>query len=86
MPKGPHKQHPAAGFGPTSDVIPGLSIDVLELQQARRQWQLNRFDEALQRFDLAVRKVSPRPRRPHRCQSGVRLLSFGRQRIPFGQQ
>ena len=37
-------------------VIPGLGVDVPELQQARRLWQLNRFDEALALFEQAVRK------------------------------
>lgn len=37
-------------------VIPGLGVDVPELQQARALWQLNRFDEALERFERAVRK------------------------------
>lgn len=37
-------------------VIPGLGVDVPELQQARRLWQLNRFDEALALFEKAVRQ------------------------------
>lgn len=36
--------------------IPGLGVDVPELKRARALWQLNRFDEALELFDLAVRK------------------------------
>jgi tetratricopeptide (TPR) repeat protein len=39
-----------------SSVIAGLGVDVPELQQARRLWQLNRFDEALALFENAVRK------------------------------
>src|SRR5437773_8870397 len=37
-------------------VIPGLGVDVPELQQARALWQINRFDEALELFERAVRK------------------------------
>src|SRR6266481_1135757 len=37
-------------------VIPGLGVDVPELQQARALWNLNRFDEALDLFERAVRK------------------------------
>src|SRR5512143_4340661 len=37
-------------------IIPGLGVDVPELQQARGLWQLNRFDEALALFEKAVRK------------------------------
>ena len=38
------------------NVIPGLGVDVPELQQARGLWQSNRFDEALALFEKAVRK------------------------------
>jgi tetratricopeptide (TPR) repeat protein len=37
-------------------IIPGLGVDVPELQRARALWQANRFDEALQLFETAVRK------------------------------
>jgi tetratricopeptide (TPR) repeat protein len=37
-------------------VIPGLGVDVPELQQARGLWRLNRFDEALALFEKAVHK------------------------------
>jgi tetratricopeptide (TPR) repeat protein len=37
-------------------IIPGLGVDVPELQQARALWQLNRFGEALVLFEKAVRK------------------------------
>src|SRR5882724_6904466 len=37
-------------------IIPGLGVDVPELQQARGLWERNRFDEALQLFEAAVRK------------------------------
>ena len=37
-------------------VIPGLGVDVPELQQARALWQRNRFDEALELFKKAVQK------------------------------
>jgi tetratricopeptide (TPR) repeat protein len=39
-----------------SNIIPGLGVDVPELQKARTLWQLNRFDEALALFEAAVRK------------------------------
>ena len=39
-----------------SSIIPGLGVDVPELQQARALWQINRFDEALELFERAVRK------------------------------
>src|SRR5205809_4230578 len=49
-----------ADFAPTSRkstvIIPGLGVDVPELQQARALWQLNRFDEAVELFEKAVRK------------------------------
>lgn len=37
-------------------IIPGLGSDLPELQKARALWQLNRFDEALEEFDQAVRR------------------------------
>ena len=39
-----------------ASIVPGLGVDVIELQQARGLWQLNRFDEALRLFEQAVRK------------------------------
>jgi tetratricopeptide (TPR) repeat protein len=36
--------------------IPGLGVDVPELKRARALWQLNRFDEALELFEFAIRK------------------------------
>ncbi|MBI3853226.1 MAG: sulfotransferase [Verrucomicrobia bacterium] len=44
---GPAQQQPT--------IIPGLGVDLSELQQARALWQLNRFDESLQLFEKAVR-------------------------------
>lgn len=41
---------------PQTNIIPGLGVDVPELQRARALWQLNRFDEALALFEAAVRK------------------------------
>src|SRR5262245_37562431 len=38
------------------NIIPGLGVDVPELQQARALWRTNRFDEALSLFEKAVRK------------------------------
>lgn len=40
----------------TPTIIPGLGVDVPELQQARALWGRNRFDEALAVFEGAVRK------------------------------
>lgn len=37
-------------------IIPGLGVDVPELQQARALWQFNRFDDSLRLFEMAVRK------------------------------
>src|SRR5262249_19225626 len=37
-------------------IIPGLGVDLPELQRARALWGLNRFDEALEIFDEAVRR------------------------------
>src|ERR1019366_959088 len=60
MAKQAHKQPRQAAFIPRTQsparVIPGLGVDVPELQQARALWQLNRFDEALALFEKAVRK------------------------------
>ena len=53
-----HFRHPALisqARRPPS-VIPGLGVDVPELQQARGLWQHNHFDEALALFEKAVRK------------------------------
>jgi hypothetical protein len=44
-------------------IIPGLGVDVPELQRARTLWCLNRFDEALQLFEHAVEKAPSKPRR-----------------------
>jgi tetratricopeptide (TPR) repeat protein len=41
---------------PPLKIIPGLGVDVPELQQARALWQLNRFDEAVELFEKAARK------------------------------
>lgn len=46
---------PPRGHKPPS-IIPGLGADVPELQQARGLWQMNRFDEALELFERAVKK------------------------------
>ncbi len=53
-----HFRHPPFIPRPqtTPSVIPGLGVDVPELQQARALWQMNHFDEALALFDKAVRK------------------------------
>src|SRR5688500_11547120 len=39
-----------------SSTIPGLGVDLPELQKARALWQSNRFDEALRHFEEAARK------------------------------
>src|SRR6266404_5996188 len=56
MPK--HRPKGAAILPPQqkTNIIPGLGVDVPELQRARALWQLNRFDEALELFESAVRK------------------------------
>src|SRR5215510_14227418 len=41
---------------PAVKIIPGLGVDVPELQHARALWQHNRHDEALALFEKAVRK------------------------------
>ena len=53
-----HKNKGAATLPPQqkTNVIPGLGVDVPELQRARALWQLSRFDEALELFEAAVRK------------------------------
>lgn len=47
---------PAFNASQGRQVIPGLGVDVPELQQARRLWQQNRFDESLALFEQAARK------------------------------
>jgi thioredoxin-like negative regulator of GroEL len=57
MPK--HRNNPSHSFIPPSQkqsIIPGLGVDVPELQQARALWQTNRFDDALALFEKAVRR------------------------------
>jgi tetratricopeptide (TPR) repeat protein len=54
MPK--HRTRGAALPQQKANVIQGLGVDVPELQRARALWQLNRFDEALEVFESAVRK------------------------------
>src|SRR5438477_7642953 len=56
MPK--HRTKGAATLPPQqkTNIIPGLGVDVPELQRARALWQLNRFDEALELFEMSVRK------------------------------
>src|SRR5512143_2829685 len=60
MAKHGNRQYRHAGMSPSAQrppsVIPGLGVDVPELQQARGLWQLNRFDESLELFEKAVRK------------------------------
>jgi thioredoxin-like negative regulator of GroEL len=53
-----HSSSPGFPSGSKSkrDTIPGLGVDVPELQQARGLWQANRFDESLALFEAAVRK------------------------------
>src|SRR5712691_2929865 len=53
-----HPREPGYGARPSKTLkhIPGLGVDVPELQQARALWNLNRFDEALGLFEKAVRK------------------------------
>ena len=60
MGKRSYKIFKQANFIPTAQkstvIIPGLGVDVPELQQARALWQLNRFDDSLGLFEKAVRK------------------------------
>ena len=42
--------------GQAGENVPGLGVDVPELRQARALWHANRFDEALDAFQKAVRK------------------------------
>lgn len=56
MAKQKHKSAPPLAPGTQTKIIPGLGVDVPELQKARTLWQLNRFDEALNLFETAVRK------------------------------
>ena len=60
MAKHGNKQSRSAALIPPANrppsIIPGLGVDVPELQQARALWQLNRFDQALALFEKAVRK------------------------------
>jgi len=44
------------GTAKTPAIIPGLGVDVPELQQARALWQMNRFDDSLALFERAVQK------------------------------
>jgi hypothetical protein len=37
-------------------IIPGLGVDLPELQKARALWQRHRFEDALQLFEAAARK------------------------------
>jgi tetratricopeptide (TPR) repeat protein len=57
-----HRQKTSVGIGDIAPlrkpptIIPGLGVDVPELQRARALWGLNRLDEALKLFEEAVRK------------------------------
>jgi tetratricopeptide (TPR) repeat protein len=60
MGKRSYKMLRQANFIPSSKksavIIPGLGVDVPELQQARALWQLNQFDDSVRLFEKAVRK------------------------------
>jgi tetratricopeptide (TPR) repeat protein len=43
-------------MGRPAQTIPGLGVDLPELQQARALWQANRFDEALALFETAAER------------------------------
>jgi hypothetical protein len=49
-----HRNKGAAILPPQqkTNIIPGLGVDVPELQRARALWQLNRFDEALELLNV----------------------------------
>jgi tetratricopeptide (TPR) repeat protein len=51
-----NKAAPTLPSGARANIIPGLGVDVPELQRARALWQMNRFDESLELFEAAVRK------------------------------
>jgi hypothetical protein len=57
----PRQNGSGAGLNPSTrpvapTIIPGLGVDLPELQQARSLWGLNRFDDSLKLFEGAVRK------------------------------
>ena len=60
MAKYRHKNGPGRGESTSRpkapSIIPGLGVDVPELQRARALWGLNRLDESLKLFEEAVRK------------------------------
>jgi len=60
MAKHSHKNGPSIGDitsrPKAPSIIPGLGVDVPELQRARALWGLNRLDESLNLFEAAVRK------------------------------
>src|SRR5215467_13149851 len=60
MPKHSNKHGQGArgigGVRKPPTIIPGLGVDVPELQRARALWGLNRLDESLALFEAAVRK------------------------------
>ncbi len=45
-----------ASFPKAPSIIPGLGVDVPELQRARSLWLANRFEESVQLFERAVKK------------------------------
>src|SRR5947208_460873 len=45
-----------APFTKAPSIIPGLGVDVPELQRARSLWLANRFEESVQLFEQAVKK------------------------------
>ncbi len=51
-----NRTHSGIRSANTPAIIPGLGVDVPELRQARGLWQVNRFDEAIDLFEKAVRK------------------------------
>src|SRR6516164_1992952 len=50
----PERSLPALPKAPS--IIPGLGVDVPELQRARSLWLANRFEESVELFEQAVKK------------------------------
>jgi Tfp pilus assembly protein PilF len=54
---GKKRQQTASPLRPQApNIVPGIGVDMPELQEARRLWQTNRFDAAVQLFEHAVAK------------------------------
>ena len=56
-------------------IVPGLGVDVPELQQARRLWQVNRFDQALELFEKGVQLSDSCRKQLEEAETKVELLT-----------